>query len=153
MSEEEIRKACLDSGHQQEGVRLGEVCVPCMEYDNRRLRAELEAAKKENAKMLDHINERAAPPSDSIEELKRKNFEMYKHADDGWQTADALQSRLQAAERVVEAAKRRLDAMNKFQANHSHWGAVCQANDDLDVATGRLIRLAALTKPEHQEKL
>lgn len=47
MSEEKIRKACADSGHKQGGGRLGETCVPCMEYENRRLRAALRIKESE----------------------------------------------------------------------------------------------------------
>lgn len=85
---------CFCSAHQDcaQGADLD--CMMCAKAELARLRAE-------NDRLLDHINERAAPSGDSIEELKRKNYEMYKHADAGWRAHDAEKKLREAAEAKV----------------------------------------------------
>ena len=62
MSEEQERKDCSDHAHygNLNAKLLGQTCVPCMEYDNRRLTAALSAKDAELGRAREDRDERMA---------------------------------------------------------------------------------------------
>lgn len=100
MSEEEIRKSCLSSGHQQEGVRLGEVCQSHFEATTKNYKAQ--------AAQLEQLLSRAEAAEASLTLARRAYAAMEQRALNGEiAIAAALKERDELKEKYHDEIERR----------------------------------------------